>query len=178
MDNLLQKALSFFFVLLCLVFFLLHVWDQVDKHLQGQTTILFEAKKHESLEVPGIAICTEPQLNYDAMKENGIPEHQWSAHEKDSFNESLWQAPRSKNEADSWYNLSTFSAEEILSKSYFVDSNKLKERLPLHAVATLRSVPTINTGMCQRIQIHRPISSIAQYIWLHFNFPQNSSSIR
>ena len=123
MDNLLQKVLSFFFVLLCLVFFLLHVWDQVDKHLQGQTTILFEAKKHESLEVPGIAICTEPQLNYDAMKENGILEHQWSAHEKDSFNESLWQAPRSKNEADNWYNLSTFSAEDILTQSWFVDKN-------------------------------------------------------
>ena len=57
------------------------------------------------------------------MLDYGIPPHQWSAHDVSTFNASLWIAPESSDQADRWFQVSTFGISDILREINFGDSD-------------------------------------------------------
>ena len=173
-------ALSLF-ALICLGGFVTQVKDQVDKYLKQQTTMVFETRRpDDGLGFPVVALCPEPHFNYDAMAAHGIPIHQWMAREKIMFNESLWNAPSSREEIDKWHTLSTYSLDEVLPNiEWAIGEEASYEDIKVNEDAvSVTTVPALTHGVCFVLRFHWKAKTLGTYIIIRMTFPENVTAIK
>jgi len=98
---------SFTLLLMC---FLWQVADHVSKFWKGSTTqsVTYE---HVPLLFPDLTVCPKNGFKFHKLAELGLPWDYWNLV---SIPEEDWLAPNNSQQADQWWNLTTYSRPEVI----------------------------------------------------------------
>jgi len=118
MSLLLKPAVvvSFLAFLIC---FLVQVREHMHKFYTKATTQAI-SYNDQSLTFPAITICVQNGFKIDVMKEElNLPRLYWQASSMARNDSELWKPPKSLEEAELWWNKSTYSKEEVIQSAEF-----------------------------------------------------------
>ncbi len=163
------------------VCFMLQAWDALSKYLEGAVTISVRRRQDPNLLFPSLAFCPSHGYNRSAMSEMGLHEEQWRVGGK----YHPFHPPANRQEADEWFESSTYSAESLITSAYFFNgtSEKIKwlfrkGQWGNESFLAAQGVGSFDFGRCYVMSCLLPIQSFADFMRIRLNFPEGVDEIR
>ena len=100
------------------VIFFLQAQGSWNKYVNKETTVAFVSKVDPFLTFPTVVACSDDGIRRERMNRKlGLHENYWMLlKDKNTSASKIWKWPKDKNELDEWYNISTFSKQELISR--------------------------------------------------------------
>ena len=110
---------------------------------------------------PAVTICPGRPFNYSAMQELGLNPNIWS---EDKLGKEASKLPTNQSELQTWWDLSTFPCEALVTKVVNVIHMEARE---FDRRTQRFSFPTLFLGLCYMYTFSQPyVGSQRQYLYL------------